>query len=107
MLNVTREQLGDGCRLHIEGELALETVDQLSRAVEQIGDRSPLYLDCRGLSFIDSTGVNALLQAALRWVQRGLEVHVENLSQELYEMLEMLGFFEVLGQYASHHQSGR
>lgn len=99
MLKVTHMQELDVFRITPEGDLAMETVDQFN---DVVGHSSPatrrIELDCRSLAFVDSTGVNALLQAVLQWRKAQFEVRVTNLSEEIREMLEILGFFEVLCQ---------
>jgi anti-anti-sigma factor len=62
-LNVARDERGT-CRLTLRGELDLGTAEQLERALADAGD--DVVLDLRGLTFMDSTGVRALLQAAER-----------------------------------------
>jgi anti-sigma B factor antagonist len=68
-LTVTREARG-GCRITVRGELDLGTAPQLERALEDAGDDA--VLDLRGLTFMDSTGVRVLLEAAGRG--RGLRI---------------------------------
>jgi anti-sigma B factor antagonist len=59
-LTVARD--GDATRLTLRGELDLGTAAQLERALaEANGD---VLLDLRGLTFMDSTGVRVLLEAA-------------------------------------------
>jgi anti-anti-sigma factor len=97
MLTITVERVDDRAVLRLDGDLALETVDQLVDTVRQL---TPLpgsvEVDCLGLRFVDSTGVNALLQAVLGWKQKGASVSLVRLGEEIREMLDLLGFFEVL-----------
>jgi anti-sigma B factor antagonist len=53
-----------GQRVTLRGELDLATAGRLEAAIEQAG--SPVMLDLSGLTFMDSTGVRVLLQAAER-----------------------------------------
>lgn len=100
MLIIMTERLDDRAVLRIDGDLALETVDQLVATVRQL---TPLprfvEVDCLGLRFVDSTGVNALLQAVLGWKQKGASVSVVQMGAEIREMLDLLGFFEVLAEH--------
>lgn len=62
-LTVARDADG-GSRLTLRGELDLGTAGRLEQALaEADGD---VLLDLRGLSFMDSTGVRVLLEAAER-----------------------------------------
>jgi anti-anti-sigma factor len=60
-LNVTHDEQGR-CRLTLRGELDLATAGRLQQALAEGGD--DVLLDLRGLTFMDSTGVRALLEAA-------------------------------------------
>jgi anti-sigma B factor antagonist len=62
-LTVTRDARG-GARVALRGELDLGSAPQLRRALEAAGD--DVVLDLRGLTFMDSTGVRVLLEAAER-----------------------------------------
>jgi anti-anti-sigma factor len=55
----------------VSGELDLATAPRLSAAVAEHGDARLLVLDMIGTTFIDSTGVRALLQADRRSVGSG------------------------------------
>jgi anti-sigma B factor antagonist len=60
-LTVERDERGT-CRLTLRGELDLGTAERLERALADAGD--DVLLDLRGLTFMDSTGVRVLLEAA-------------------------------------------
>jgi anti-anti-sigma factor len=62
-LTVARDAQGT-CRLTLRGELDLGTAERLERALAEAGD--DVLLDLRGLTFMDSTGVRVLLEAAER-----------------------------------------
>jgi anti-anti-sigma factor len=62
-LTVARNAQG-GCRLTLRGELDLGTADRLEHALAEAGD--DVLLDLRELTFMDSTGVRLLLEAAER-----------------------------------------
>jgi len=57
--------------LVVSGELDLATVPRLSAAVAEHGDAKVLVLDMTATTFIDSTGVRALLQAHRRSARSG------------------------------------
>jgi anti-sigma B factor antagonist len=60
-LTVAPEPQG-GRRLTLRGELDLATTGQLAAALAEAG--TPVLLDLSGLTFMDSTGVRLLLEAA-------------------------------------------
>jgi len=61
-LTVTQEEAT--CRVALRGELDLGSAEQLERALAEAGDE--VLLDLSGLTFMDSTGVRVLLEAAER-----------------------------------------
>ena len=60
--DMTVERDERGARLTLRGELDLATAAQLEQALARAGD--DVLLDLRGLTFMDSTGVRVLLEAA-------------------------------------------
>jgi anti-anti-sigma factor len=62
-LTVTRDTQG-GRRVTLRGELDLGTTGRLEQALAEAG--GAVLLDLRGLTFMDSTGVRVLLEAAER-----------------------------------------
>jgi anti-anti-sigma factor len=60
-LTASRDDQGR-CRLTLRGELDLGTAEQLEQALAEANGE--VLLDLRGLSFMDSTGVRVLLEAA-------------------------------------------
>jgi anti-sigma B factor antagonist len=55
---------GDRARVAVRGELDLGTAGQLERCLEELLERrEPVLLDLRELTFMDSTGLCALLKA--------------------------------------------
>ena len=64
-MNIVRYDEGDAIRLAVRGELDISTADQLTDEVALVLDTAPrrLILDAAGLTFCDSTGLDALLTA--------------------------------------------
>ena len=59
-LHITRTE--DGFRL--EGELDMATADDLSQIFRDAPSNDPIVLDFSGVSFMDSSGLRALLEGA-------------------------------------------
>ena len=55
-------QVGDLIVLSLTGELDMATAPELHQAVERAQDQGPIVVDLRDLTFIDSTGIRALIQ---------------------------------------------
>ncbi len=62
-LTVALDEHG-ACRMTLRGELDLATAGRLEQALAEAGEA--VLLDLRGLTFMDSTGVRGLLEAAER-----------------------------------------
>lgn len=107
MLSVTTDLDRATLHLTLRGELAMDTVEAFLAATREAAASTvhEAIFDCNGLTFIDSTGVSALLQAGLRLRQAGIGIRVENLDEEIKDMLEVMGFFEILESQNSFIQT--
>lgn len=76
-----------------EGELDHHTADLLSDPLEQaLADGySRLVVDCAGLEFCDSTGLNVLLGARLKAAAAGGGVHLAGMQPVVARVFEITG----------------
>ncbi|SCK11058.1 STAS domain-containing protein [Streptomyces sp. WMMB 322] len=76
-----------------EGELDHHTADLFSEALEQAiaGGGSRLVVDCTGLAFCDSTGLNVLLGARLKAEAAGGGVHLAAMQPVVARVFEITG----------------
>jgi anti-anti-sigma factor len=73
-LTLREQPLSDGwMSLAVEGEIDLATVDELQKAINGIADNGGqhLVIDLTGSSFMDSTGLKALVMASRRFDEEG------------------------------------
>lgn len=73
-LTLRNSELANGWRcIIVEGELDLATVEDLEKAIEAVfsSNSDPLVVDLRGSSFMDSTGLKALVMAHRRFDEHG------------------------------------
>ena len=93
----------DAWSLLCGGELDVASAAKLEEACDLCGDMRPtsLHIDGRDLTFIDSTGVTALLRCASRCQEAGIVLTVE-VSQQVREVLGRAGMAErlILGKPA-------
>lgn len=68
MLDFTIERRGEACVVRLNGELDLSEAARLSQALAaaEADSPTPLVLDLRRLTFIDSSGLRAILEADIR-----------------------------------------
>lgn len=76
-----------------EGELDHHTADLLREALEQSVDDGygRLVVDCSGLEFCDSTGLNILLGARLKAEAAGGGVHLAGMRPVVARVFEITG----------------
>jgi anti-sigma B factor antagonist len=74
------------------GELDVSTVPKLREVMEQLFEEgaSSLALDFSGVTFVDSTGLGALLGAKRRVMERSGQIYLLGTSDPLERLLQML-----------------
>lgn len=85
-----------------EGELDHDTAELLSEPLERCVQEgySRLVVDCSGLEFCDSTGLNVLLGARLQAEAAGGGVHLAGMTPVVARVFEITGAEAV---FAVHH----
>ncbi|OIV38597.1 metal ABC transporter substrate-binding protein [Mangrovactinospora gilvigrisea] len=86
------------------GELDHDTADQLREVLERTEESSAgphLVVDCSGLEFCDSTGLNVLLGARLRAEARGGAVHLVAMRPAVARVFDVTGAAAVFGVHAT------
>jgi anti-anti-sigma factor len=91
----------DATILRLAGELDHDTADSLSGALESaLGGSAPRVLvDCEGLEFCDSTGLNVLLRARLTAADAGTAVELSGLHAAVARLFEITGADGVFRTY--------
>jgi anti-anti-sigma factor len=95
-LEVTREPGHTAVR--VTGDLDLETAPQLLAAIEPhlAGGSEPLVLDLSRLSFIDSSGLSALIRINQRMTDAGCGLTIVAPAPPVAKVLEITGLDRVL-----------
>ena len=99
MLNIeTSTEKNIGC-LTLIGELDISTIDLFRTSVENVQNNvNQVMLDFNDLKFVDSTGVGGLVQAVKKLREQNLQILVKNISPDVFEVLDLLGIPELLGE---------
>lgn len=103
-----RAERRDGvARISAHGELDLETVPLLERTLEAVDqlDLARVVLDFTDLSFVDSTGVHAILRAHTRATENGNVLVVVNSSENVRKVFELTRTEHVFEADFSHDPS--
>lgn len=93
MLEIAVSETGGVRLLRLMGELDMAGVDQLERLLtpDQTPEGATFVIDMRGLSFIDSSGLRALIMADERVRDEGGRFIVVRGPDRVNEILEMTG----------------
>ena len=93
MLEIAVSETGGVRLLRLTGELDMAGVDQLERLLtpDQTPEGATFVIDMRGLSFIDSSGLRALIMADERVRDEGGRFMVVRGPDRVNEILEMTG----------------
>ncbi|MGW2559127.1 STAS domain-containing protein [Streptomyces sp. NPDC001514] len=87
----------------VAGELDHDTADPLRSALDEAigGGARRIVVDCSGLLFCDSTGLNVLLQARLAAREADAGVELAALRPQVARMFAITGAGAVFPRYAS------
>ena len=98
-LDVDEQRGGQSPTLALSGELDISTADRLQDAVSRLcvaeGARA-LTLDLRALTFVDSSGLAAIVYTSRLCERYGCELSVIRGPQSVQDVFEMTGLTELL-----------
>jgi anti-sigma B factor antagonist len=97
-LHVRAEQDRAGTTIFLEGEFDLTGTDRFWAVLSEALAASPrsIILNARGLTFIDSSGLQALLQARAAATDAGVALLVSEPSPALRRIAEIMGVEDLL-----------
>ena len=90
---------GAPTRLKLRGQVDFTTGRMLTDAIASL-DGEDLLIDCDGLTFLDSYGIDVLAVTYLDYEARGRSVLLENLSREVRRTLEACGLLGTDGEWS-------
>ena len=93
----------DGVHLvTLEGELDANTSPLAQREIMPLtGDKRPILLDMRGVSFMSSAGLRLLLSTYRQVSSLGGVIALSGVSEELQDTMSMTGFLEFFAVHDS------
>lgn len=89
---VERIEQAEGVRLVLSGELDLAGTDRLLRAGEDVPGGGTLTLNLSDLSFMDSSGLRAIMNLDRRSRRDGWSLAIENPRDQVLKLLQLCGF---------------
>jgi anti-sigma B factor antagonist len=95
LINTRRD--GDSTAIALSGELDLASADELDAVIRDAeeSDVGRIVIDLSGVSYIDSTGLSALLRAKKR--SDGRLIYVPSKHDAVRRLLELTGTIGMLG----------
>lgn len=91
MLKIEKELNGDTLNIHISGRLDTITATDLEKEIEGFEGENIVF-DCDGLEYISSAGLRVFLTTH----KNTGSMVVKNVSETVYEILEVTGFTDIL-----------
>jgi anti-anti-sigma factor len=83
---------GGGTDVAVFGELDLATVGKVEAALEEAIDApGSVVIDLRACGFVDSTGIGALVKAALRLKEQDRGLVIRGVKQRVLRILDVAG----------------
>lgn len=93
-LSIRNSELPSGWQcIVVEGEVDLATVEELETAIDQVfsSNSHPLVVDLRESSFMDSTGLKALVMASRRFDESGRSFAVAVSGGPVSRLIDLSG----------------
>jgi anti-anti-sigma factor len=86
---------GDGVIvLIVQGEIDAASAPVLISAFDDLSLNEPIQVDMSGVTFMDSSGLHALLTQSLRVRESDGSIHVSNPSNAVHRVVELTGLDE-------------
>jgi anti-anti-sigma factor len=101
LLEIHSKQLNDNYYLTFKGQLDIVTEEKINMLInhlinKEIGKYKKIFIDLSELSFIDSTGIGALLKFILKTNENGIEVNIAAMNTVVAELLELVGVYSIM-----------
>ena len=101
-LNIDLSQVNGSAFVTVEGEIDAFSVGKLRAVLEDVDPDKQVVVDMSGVRFMDSTGINALVERSLRIEGAGGSLRISNPSRPVKRVVEVTGlaqrFFEPLSE---------
>ncbi|HET6712929.1 MAG TPA: STAS domain-containing protein [Actinomycetota bacterium] len=95
-LQATTEEAVDGAVVRVEGEIDLANASELAEMLEPAGTSGgPVTVDLADVTFIDSSGLHALLEFAAHSLNGNGPLTIANPSRTVRRVMEIVGMTEL------------
>jgi anti-sigma B factor antagonist len=90
-LKIDLSQVNGSAFLIVEGEIDAESVVEFRAVLDSLRPDNTVVVDMAGVRFMDSTGINALVDRTLRIEGTGGSLHITNPSRSVQRIVEITG----------------
>ncbi len=94
-LKIDLSQVNGSAFLTVEGEIDAESVVELRAVLDSLRPDNTVVVDMAGVRFMDSTGINALVDRTLRIEGTGGSLRITNPSRFVQRVVEITGLAQV------------
>jgi anti-anti-sigma factor len=86
----------DGVVMMVQGEIDMVSVPVLRAAMNEFSLDQHEIVDCAGVQFIDSTGLNLIVTQALHREERGGSLRLRRMSFPVLHVVEITGLIQLV-----------
>lgn len=91
------ERNGTTLSIALDGKLDMNTSEAAHKELlENLGDAANVGLDFAGLTYISSAGIRVLLSLHKELLTRGGELTLRNVNEEVFDILDVSGFADIV-----------
>lgn len=84
--------------IYLTGELDMSVGEKVGSILREYGERNQsVTVDFHDVTFVDSSGIGNLFFTTKELLALGRQVKIVNVSEEILDILRVLGFAEALG----------
>jgi anti-anti-sigma factor len=96
MLQIIIQDRSDIRYIHVNGQLDISTSEDFAERVSVPDQASEVVLDFTKLTFIDSTGIGAILEFIYQLKENNRKMNIIGLNEEMKDVFETIGVLRVL-----------
>jgi len=96
MITIRQTRDADVHMLAVEGVLDIFTVDEFDATLSGVTGVHKLVIDLSAVTFLDSTGIGAILRAIYQGQDHGFTVELGGMNEEIKELFDTVGVLRVL-----------
>lgn len=106
MLDIETSSNGPISCIKLTGDLDIAVVEKFRSSIESISETTAeVHIDVAGLKFLDSTGAGSLVQVMNMVMARDIRIKITRIPKKIYEVLDVLGIPELMGEENFHRQN--